>query len=474
VDSLFDRLAGAKVFSTFDALWGFWQLMMHPDDVEKTSMVTPFGSFQWRVLVMGLRNSPSTFQRILQGYLECRLPDGTSLSDFVTVFIDDVLCFSKSIEEHKVHLEILLNRLREVNIIMKGSKAQLFRKKVKFLGHILSGEGISPQHSKCEAVKQWPVPKTVQHVRQFLGLVGFYKRYIPHYAHIARPMFDLLKGDIANEDFQTRWTKDCQDAFEELKTALTTKPCLILPNQEAANSGESPFLVVTDVSGVAIGGVLMQDLGNGYQPIAFESRVLKPAEQNYNTTERELLGIVACTKVWRHYLMGSHYRIQSDHKPLEAFFNPKQELTRRQARWLEHLVEVGAHEIEHVPGLSIPVPDAFSRRPDHQKTSTMEGLREQFANADFKSLIRRTTQCAYLNTQDVENDRIELIRRLCSVGADPIGEVVQLNATTRQQGNQEPAIASSNIPTFCLVVQGNCPGPNNDDRATNVLRLQDK
>ena len=393
VDSMFDQLQGAKVFSTLDALWGFWQLPVLEEDIEKTSMVTQFGSYEWVVLPMGLTNSPSTFQRVLSSYL-MEAPEHDSdgatdltrpqrMNEFVRVFIDDVLVFSKTEEQHYEHLIRLLTRLRQVKFIMKGSKAQLFRRKVKFLGHVLTNKGVHPQHAKCKAVQEWPEPKNGQQIRQFLGLVGYYRKYIRHYADLARPLFDCLKADRI-DNFEM--TEPIRKAFYALKAALSSPPLLVLPDQLGANNGTRPYLVVTDVSQVAIGGVLMQDQGQGYQPIAYESKALSPAEQNYNTTERELLGIVHCTKVWKHYLQGASYLLQSDHKPLESLFSPNKDLTRRQARWIEHLVEVGVHQVTHVPGKTIPVPDAFSRRPGYVESSPAEGLAEQFANQDFQRM----------------------------------------------------------------------------------------
>ena len=423
VDSLFDQLQGAKVFSTLDALWGFWQLPVASDDIEKTAMVTQFGSYEWIVLPMGLTNSPSTFQRVLSSYLledineasketeaePAKVTKLTSwqalestkltsssptstlpptprtknhrMNEFVRVFIDDVLVFSKNEEDHYEHLIKVLARLRQVKFIMKGSKAQLFRRKVKFLGHVLTDKGVHPQHIKCKAVQDWPEPQNGQQVRQFLGLVGYYRKYIKDYADKARPLFDCLKG----ENFDNfKFTEEVKKSFLQLKESLVTPPLLLLPDQKQADNGNQPYLLVTDASQVAVGGVLLQDQGNGYQPVAYESKALSPAEQNYNTTERELLAIVHCTKVWKHYLQGSHYKLQSDHKPLEAFFSPNKDLTRRQARWIEHLVEVGVQNVEHVPGKTIPVPDSLSRRPGYEESSPAEGLKQQIQNQDFK------------------------------------------------------------------------------------------
>jgi len=410
IDQVISELAGAECFTVADALWGFWQIPCSDEMKPKTTMSSHFGSYQWRSLPMGMRNSPSTFQRALSSYLHTTTEDGVNLSKFVRVYIDDIIIFSSregdksATEVHQEHLEAVLKQLRKVGIVLNRKKTQFFRKSVKFLGHVVAADGIRPQQSKTVAVQQWPRLRSVVHVKQYLGLVGYYSKFIHHYADIARPLFNLLKGDIPNHEFEKHWTEDCQKSFEGLKHALSSAPCLIIADQAKAQSGEAPYLVSTDASDVALGGVLMQDLGNGYQPVAFKSRSLKAAEANYNTTEKETLAIVESTKEWKHYLIGAHYRIQSDHAALQFLFNPSKELTRRQARWIEHLVEIGAHTIEHVPGKSIPVPDALSRRPDYETISPREGLEAHLKEANLR-VLSASPSVIHMETEEVERDR---------------------------------------------------------------------
>ena len=374
VDQMFEELQGAKVFSAFDAIWGFWQLPLAEEDIPKTAMVTPHGSFEWRALPMGLTNAPAVFMQTMADI--CR-----DLK-FVKIFIDDLLVFSNTVEEHEEHLRQLMERLAEHKIQLKESKAKWFQKSVKFLGHVVSADGIKPQSAKVEAIKQWQPPKSVTEVRQFLGLVGFYRRYIHNFADKAKPLNELTqKGAVVEEGVTFAPGSRALQAFEALQVAMTQAPVMILPDQQKAEDGTAPYVLQTDASGFAIGAVLMQDLGKGLQPIGFISRSLSAAEQNYSTTERELLAIVHATyEVWRHLLQGRQYVLQGDHKPLEALMSPGKELTRRQARWVEKLIEVGVPEMLHVPGKSIPVPDALSRRPDHPVYTPAEGLREELSN----------------------------------------------------------------------------------------------
>ena len=365
VQSLLDDLQGAKVFSTADALWGFWQVPMEASDVEKTAMTTHFGAYEWLVMPMGLSNSPSTWQRMMTQYLG-HLP-------FVRVFVDDILIFSDTPEAHVEHLRQLLTACKKNQIYLKKSKLKLCKRACRFLGHVVDRDGCRPQQDKVASVRDWPELETVTHVRQFLGMCGFYRRYIQNFADLAYPLTRLTKATV-----EWAWGKEEKKAFQHLKDALISAPTLVLPDQRAAADGSRPFVVQTDASAVALGGVLMQDQGKGLQPIAFESRQFSGAEQNYHPGERELCAIHHCTTVtWRHYLIFTAFKLMGDHKPLYWLFAPARELSRRQARWYEDLVEVGVHRMEHVPGRCLVVPDAQSRRPDYQEFSAREGLVEK-------------------------------------------------------------------------------------------------
>ena len=462
IDQIISELSGAECMTVADALWGFWQLPTSPEMRPMTTMCSQFGSFQWRGLPMGLKNSPSAFQRVLSSYLQTVTEDGTNLSDFVRVYIDDIICFSKAqdgktaVEVHCDHLEALFKQLRKVGIVLSRKKTSFFRKSVKFLGHTISAGQVRPQWSKTKAVQQWPCPRTVTHVKQYLGLVGYYSKFIHRYADIARPLFDLLKGEIPNNEFAARWTDAAQKSFEGLKKALTEAPCLIIADQAKAQSGEAPYLVSTDASDVALGGVLMQDLGNGFQPIAFESRSLKAAEANYNTTDKETLAIVECTKKWKHYILGAHYRIQSDHSALQFLFDPVKEISRRQARWIEHLVEVGAHRIEHVPGTSIPVPDALSRRPDYQPTSPHVALREYLKESNLVSLSASST-IVHLETDEVRRERDELLLKCWHWSADsssPMQQHPVSLGTDQRYSNPDSSPTPPTVGTHLAVAAG--------------------
>ena len=228
-------------------------------------------------------------------------------------------------------------------------------------------------------------------IRSFLGLAGFYRTYVNSFSDKSTAMNALLKKDA-----EWNWTPECQQGFEAIKNSLCEAPVLALPDQPAAAEGTHPFVLQTDASDFALGGVLMQDTGDGLRPIAFESRTMNAAEQNYSTTEKELLALVHCCKIWRHYLEDSRWIIQGDHRPLQWLFSPGKDLTRRQARWVGYMQEMGATQIEHVPGTTIPVPDALSRRSDHPIYTPADGLKPG-ANSDPADQLRMRSVSDLLN-----------------------------------------------------------------------------
>ena len=354
---MMQQMQGSTVFSTVDCLWGFWQIPMLEEHKERTAMTTQqFGAFEWHCMPMGLKNSPSIFQRAMQDLLRDL--------DFVQVYIDDLIIYSATPEEHLHHLRILFDRLRGAKVLTKGTKAKLFRTSCDFLGHVLGAEGIAPQQNKVEAVAKWPTPTSVGDIRAFLGLAGYYRKFIHRFSALATPLNSLLKDNA-----EWTWTPEHEGAsFQKLKDALTSAPLLVLPDMGAAMDGSAPFRVQTDASLAAMGGVIMQDQGLGFQPIAFASKSFLPAEVNYSATERELRALIYCTcEEWRHLLWGCDYELQGDHRPLEWLLDPSREISRRQARWLDLLGENDVPRMTWVAGKTIPVPDALSRRPDLMK-----------------------------------------------------------------------------------------------------------
>ena len=357
VDELFDRLQGAKYFSKIDLRSGYHQIRIAPEDVPKTAFRTRYGHFEFLVLPFGLTNAPGTFMHLMhQTFREL-------LDDFVLVFLDDILIYSKTLEEHEQHVQRVLEILRKEKLFAKESKCEFFKTEVEFLGHVVGRDGVKMMEDKVKAVAEWPVPTKVSDVRSFLGTAGFYRRFIKDFSQIVAPLSDLTK-----ETMKWQWGKAQQESFVKLKESLQTAPVLILPDPNL------PFVVQTDSSGFAVGSVLQQDQGKGLQPIAFLSKKMLDAETRYPVHEQELLSIIVALKSWRCYLSGVKFRIKvmTDHKSLQHLKTQPQ-LSSRQARWLDLIAEFD-FDIEYVEGKSNVVADGLSRRPDHKPTSDSEVL----------------------------------------------------------------------------------------------------
>jgi hypothetical protein len=319
IDDLVDQLGEARIFSSLDLTSGYWQCRLTESDRPKTAFRTPFGLFQWRVAPMGLCNSPARFQSIMNRIFQ------PLLNKCVTVYLDDILVYSRNPEEHALHLQQVFEILRAHQFVLKKSKCYFNLPEVNYLGHIVGREGVKVDPAKIKAVEKWPRPETVTQVRSFLGFVNYFRRFIDKYADTAKPLNDLLHG-ARKKHAKVVWNPACQKAFDTLKRSLVSAPVLAVPDFS------KPFEVEADASDWCLGAVLMQD---GH-PIAYESRTFIPAERNYPVGERELCAVVHALKIWRCYLWGNRFTIKSDHEPLK-YLQSKGTLSPRQARWSEFL-----------------------------------------------------------------------------------------------------------------------------------------
>nr|CAH66749.1 H0409D10.7 [Oryza sativa] len=339
IDDLFDQLEGATVFSKIDLRSGYHQLRIREEDIPKTAFTTRYGLFECTVMSFGLTNAPAFFMNLMNKvFMEY-------LDKFVVVFIDDILIYSKTKEEHEEHLRLALEKLREHQLYAKFSKCEFWLSEVKFLGHVISSGGVAVDPSNVESVLNWKQPKTVSEVRSFLGLAGYYRRFIENFSKIARPMTRLLQKEV-----KYKWTEDCEQSFQKLKKRLVTAPVLILPDSR------KDFQVYCDASRLGLGCVLMQE----GKVVAYASRQLRPHENNYPTHDLELAAVVHALKIWRHYLYGNRTEIYTDHKSLKYIFT-QPDLNMRQRRWLE-LIKDYDMEIHYHPGKANVVADALSRK----------------------------------------------------------------------------------------------------------------
>ncbi|KAL4025931.1 hypothetical protein IC575_014337 [Cucumis melo] len=386
IDDLFDQLQGATVFSKIDLRSGYHQLRIKDGDVPKTAFRSRYGHYEFIVMSFGLTNAPAVFMDLMNRVFR------EFLDTFVIVFIDDILIYSKTEAEHEEHLRIVLQTLRDNKLYAKFSKCEFWLKQVSFLGHVVSKAGVSVDPAKIEAVTGWTRPSTVSEVRSFLGLAGYYRRFVENFSRIATPLTQLTRKGAPFV-----WSKACEDSFQNLKQKLVTAPVLTVPD------GSGSFVIYSDASKKGLGCVLMQQ----GKVVAYATRQLKSHEQNYPTHDLELAAVVFALKIWRHYLYGEKIQIFTDHKSLKYFFTQK-ELNMRQRRWLE-LVKDYDCEILYHPGKANVVADALSRKVSHSAAliTRQAPLHRDLERAEIAVSVGAVTmQLAQLTVQPTLRQRI--------------------------------------------------------------------
>ena len=343
-EDLFDQLElhGAKYISSIDLLYGYWQVHMRKEDIAKTAIRTPIGSFEFLVMPMGLCNAPATFQRMMEAILR------PFLTKFAMVYLDDVIIYSKTAEEHEQHIIQVLEALNQHHLRIKLKKSEFFRKRMKFLGHIItvaeSGIQLQANPEKVKLLREFQQLSSSKHVERFLGLANYYSRLIKDYAAIAAPLMSLSNQNFTGDEFQRRWKEKvwdeelkrerqpCQEAFETLKECLTSDPVVMLAKPDV------PFIIQTDASDEALGGAIMQEHAPNTPPrvVLYFGHKFTKSERNWPVHERELYALVYCLRKFRHYLVGQRIQFVSDHKPI-MWLKTQANLSQRQTRWLETL-----------------------------------------------------------------------------------------------------------------------------------------
>lgn len=344
ITDILDQLGSAKYFSVFDLASGFHQIKMNKDHAHKTAFSTPHGHYEFTRMPFGLKNAPATFQRLMDQVLSGL--QGTELF----VYLDDIVLYSSSLREHEIKFKTLADRLRHAGLRLQPDKCEFLRKEVVYLGHVISETGVKPDPQKIEAVQQFPTPKTAKNIKQFLGLAGYYRRFIPDFSKISKPLTSLLKKEVT-----FNWTESQNSAFNQLRSMLCKEPILQYPDFTKT------FIVTTDASGFAVGGVLSQGPIGKDLPISYTSRLLNNAEQNYSTIEKELLAIVYCVNHFRPYLYGRKFVLITDHKPL-VWLHSVKDPTSRLVRWRLKLQEY-EYEVIYKAGKINTNADALSRNP---------------------------------------------------------------------------------------------------------------
>ena len=370
IDETLDCLVGAKYFSSLDLKSGYWQVEVEENDKPKTAFTAgPLGFFEWNSMAFGLVNAPATFQRVMQAAM------GDLHLNQCLLYLDDIIIFSKSFNEHIERLKAVFQRLREAKLKLKPSKCSFLQKQVKYLGHIVSAEGIQTDPSKIEVLKNWPVPSNVKEVRQFLGFAGFYRRFVKDFSNIARPLHNLLRCDspgpnrrykkksTQNQSF--KWTPEHQSSFEHLIQSLSTAPVLSYADFS------KPFIVHTDASSQGLGAILYQCHDKKEHPIAFASRSLNDAEKKYPAHKLEFLALkwAVCEK-FRDYLYGATFEVRTDNNPL-TYVMTTARLDAVGQRWQSQLASYD-FTIKYRSGRKNIDADCLSRLPQQQNNEKDE------------------------------------------------------------------------------------------------------
>ncbi len=367
ISELQHRVGGKNWYSIFDVMDAFNRVRMAEGEEWKTAFTTPFGLWEYLVMPFGLTNAPATFQEFINDALK------EYLGDFVVAYLDDILVFSDTYEQHVEHVRKVMKALQAKDLPLKLGKCEFHKHEVAFLGYRISNKGLGPDPAKVRAIVDWPIPQSVKDIQSFLGLANYYRQFILGYSDVAAPLTELTKKDV-----RFLFEKKCAEAFKELKRRLTIAPILRIFNHE------KEAFVETDASDKAIGAVLNQKDENGkLVPTAYYSRKMTEPESNYDIHDKELLAIVEALRTWRVYLEGAKHPVQiyTDHKNL-LYWTTTKELNRRQVRWSETLAMYD-FKITHVRGTENGRADALSRRPDY-----MEGLEPEPA-----SILKKEGNC---------------------------------------------------------------------------------
>ena len=396
---IINRLKEAKVFTKFDVRWGYHNVRIKDGDEWKAAFVTNRGLFEPKVMFFGLTNSPATFQSLMNTIFADLIATGK-----VAVYLDDILIFSSTLDEHRKVVHEVLRRLEEHDLYLRPEKCEFERDEIEYLGLVIRQGRVSMDPIKVKAITGWPKPNNLRDLRGFVGFANFYRRFIKDFSRIARPLHDLTKKDVP-----FIWGETQQKAFDTLRDAFVKDPILATwdPNR--------PTRLEVDASGYATGGVLSQRLDDGlWHPIAYRSESMTEAERNYEIYDREMLAIIRSLEDWRHFLEGlpAPFEIITDHQNLQ-YWRTAQNLTRRQARWSIWLSRF-EFTLTHKPGKANTRADPLSRMPAHEKSDSDDNtarvvlkpehfrINASFALANPDPLEQRIRDCQERDTDVVK------------------------------------------------------------------------
>lgn len=342
ISDILDKLGKSIYFTTLDLASGFHQIEIKKEDIPKTAFSVENGHYEFLRMPFGLKNAPSTFQRVMDNVLK------ELQGKICLVYMDDIIVYSTSLQEHLENLNSVFEKLKVANLKIQINKSEFLCKEVSFLGHLVTPDGIKPNPEKISAVRKFPLPTTQKQIKSFLGLLGYYRKFIKDFANLTKPLTECLrKGNKICTDYKFI------SCFEHCKNLLCNDPILQYPDFQ------KPFIITTDASNVALGAVLSQGPLGSDRPICYASRTLSKSEQNYSTIERELLGIVWALKYFRPYVYGRKFKVVTDHKPLTWLFSVKDPCSKL-IRWRLRLEEYD-YEVVYKKGSQNSNADALSR-----------------------------------------------------------------------------------------------------------------
>ncbi|XP_047219374.1 uncharacterized protein LOC124867136 [Girardinichthys multiradiatus] len=346
VDDLLERVEGAKFITTLDLSKGYWQVALAPEARKLTAFRTPFGMYHFKVMPFGLQGAPASFQRLMNHVLR-------EVSDFSAAYLDDVVVFSQTWKDHMLHLRRVLGCIRKAGLTINPQKCAIAQKEVAYLGYVIGFGKIRPQVGKVEAVHSFPVPTTKRRVKSFLGLVGWYRKFIPKFAERTAVLNNLTKSKSPNK---IQWTPECDRAFKDLKNAICIESVLHTPDFEKS------FTLQTDVSGVGLGAVLLQEDHGEMKPLVFLSRKRLDRETRYSTVEKEFLAMKWAIESLRYYLLGRHFFLETDHRALQWLHRMK-DANARIAGWYLALQPYN-FTVHYKVGKTNTVADCLPRIPE--------------------------------------------------------------------------------------------------------------
>lgn len=401
IDESLEQFKGARFFSKLDLNSGYFQIRIAEKDVPKTAFNTRFGSYQFRVLPFGLSGGPSTFMLVMNEVFRDLVDKG------VIIYMDDIAVYSKTKSEHLRLLSEVFERLKKNRLFVKLSKCEFMKPSIEFLGHNISAEGVRMLSDKVKSINEWPTPRNEKHVASFLGLLGYYRRFIKDFSQIALPLSELAK-----EKVKFAWGPKQEGSFQKLKQIVTSDQVLTLPDYD------KQFVVTTDASGYAVGASLQQmdDQVKRLRPVAFFSKKLSEQERRWAVYEQELLAIVLSLEEWRHYLVGRKFKLITDHQSL-IHLKKQQHLTRKQSHWVERLSDFD-YEAEYLPGRSNVVADALSRRVDYNNQQELNEVHASSVNLNssvlelIKKAQSRDLFCKSIvdgSVEDAEKQQVGLV-----------------------------------------------------------------